>query len=286
MTNKVVITADRSCDLSKELLEKYNVTTVALHINIAGKTYVDWEDITPEELYDIFYKTKELPKTAATSVGEYEDIFKKYVDDGYDVVHISLGSSLSSTHQNSVIAAQSFPGRVYAVDSQSLSTGIGLLVIKACEMRDQDLSAKEIYDNICDMVPKSHASFVLERLDFMAAGGRCSTVALIGANLLKIRPEIEVHNQDGGSMDVGKKYRGPFEKVLHQYIEDTIAKYDNIDTSRCFITHAGANEEYIPPIVDLVKEKGIFNEILITRASCSISSHCGPNTLGILFMTK
>ena len=286
MTNKVIITADISCDLNWELEQRYGVTTIPLHIVIGGKSYEDWVNITPEELYEIFYKTKELPHTTAGSVGEYTDFFKKFVDEGNDVVHLSLGSKLSVTHQSSVLASEEFPGHVYSIDTQNLSSGSGLLVIKACELRDQGLSAKEIYDKVNAMVPKSHASFVLDRLDFMHAGGRCSAVAMLGANLLSLKPSIEVHNDDGGSMGVGKKYRGKYDKVLIQYMEDTLAKYDNIDTSRVFITHAGANKEYVDKVYEALKAQGIFKEIHITRASCTISSHCGPNTLGVLFMTK
>ena len=286
MSNKVVITADITCDLNWDLEQRYGVTTVPLHIVIGGKSYEDWVNITPEELYDIFYKTKELPHTTASSVGEYAEFFKKYVHDGCDVVHLSLGSKLSVTHQSSELAAQDFPGRVYSIDTQNLSTGSGLLVIKACELRDQGLSAEEIYNAVNAMVPKAHASFVLDRLDFMHAGGRCSAVAVLGANLLSLKPSIEVHNDDGGSMGVGKKYRGKYDKVLLQYMEDTLGKYDDIDTDRVFITHAGANQEYVDAVYEAVKAKNIFKEIHITRASCTISSHCGPNTLGVLFMTK
>ena len=284
--NKVVITADRTCDLNKDLVKRYDIHEMPLHIVIGGESYEDWENITPEELYDIFYKTKELPHTTAVSVGEYTDFFKGFVDEGYDVVHISLGSKLSVTHQSSALAAQEFDGHVFSVDSCSLSTGSGLLVIKAAEMRDKGMSAKEIAEAIEGMVTKSHASFVLDRLDFMRAGGRCSMIAMLGANLLSLKPSIEVVNTDGGAMVVGKKYRGKYDKVLLQYMEDTLNKYDNIDHDRVFITHAGANEEYVDAVYQALKAKKIFDEILITRASCTISSHCGPNTLGVLFMTK
>ncbi len=286
MSNKVVITSDITCDLNWDLEQRYGVTCMPLHIVIGGKSYEDWVNITPEELYDIFYKTKELPHTTAGSVGEYVDFFKQFIDKDCDVVHLSLGSKLSVTHQSSVLAANEFPGRVYSIDTNNLSTGSGLLVIKACELRDQGLSAKEIYDKVSDMTGKSHASFVLDRLDFMHAGGRCSAVAMLGANLLSLKPSIEVHNDDGGSMGVGKKYRGKYDKVLLQYMEDTINKYDNIDTDRVFVTHSGANKEYVDAVVEAVKAKNIFKEVHITRASCTISSHCGPNTLGVLFMTK
>lgn len=286
MSNKVVITSDITCDLNWDLEQRYGVTCMPLHIVIGGKSYEDWVNIKPEELYEIFYKTKELPHTTAGSVGEYTDFFRQFTDEGCDVVHLSLGSKLSVTHQSSVIAAGEFKGRVYSVDTQNLSTGSGLLVIKACELRDQGKSAKEIYDAVNAMVPKAHASFVLDRLDFMHAGGRCSAVAMLGANLLSLKPSIEVHNDDGGSMGVGKKYRGKYDKVLLQYMEDTLSKYDEIDTDRVFITHAGANQEYVDAVEKALKAKNIFKEVFVTRASCTISSHCGPNTLGVLFMTK
>lgn len=286
MANKVMITADITCDLNYDLEHRYNVTTKPLHIVIGGKSYEDWVDITPEELYEIFYKTKELPHTTAVSVGEYIDFFKPFVDEGYDVVHISLGSKLSVTHQSSVLASKEFPDRVYSVDSANLSSGSGLLVIKACEMRDAGCSAKEIYEKVTAMQLKSHASFVVERLDFLHAGGRCSAIAMLGANVLGLRPGIEVQNNNGGAMVVGKKYRGKYGKVLLQYMEDTLNKYDDIDTDRVFITHAGANQEYVDAVYEALKGKNLFKEIFITRASCTISSHCGPNTLGVLFMTK
>lgn len=286
MANKVMITSDITCDLNRELEQRYGVVTNPLHIVIGGKSYEDWVNIKPEELYEIFYKTKELPHTTAYSVGEYTDFFKKFVDQGYDIVHLSLGSNLSVTHHSSELAAQEFDGHVFSIDTQNLSTGSGLLVIKACELRDQGCSAKEIFEKVCAMTSKAHASFVIDRLDFLHAGGRCSTVAMLGANLLSLKPCIEVQNDNGGAMVVGKKYRGKYDKVLLQYMEDTIAKYDNIDPARVFVTHAGANPEYVDAVYQAVKAKNIFKEVHITRASCTISSHCGPNTLGVLFMTK
>lgn len=286
MNRKVVITADITCDLNKELEQRYDVSVIPLHIVIGGKTYEDWVNITPEELYEIFYKTKELPHTTAVSVGEYTDFFEKFVSDGCDVVHISLGSKLSVTHQSSVLAAKEFDGHVYSVDSCNLSSGSGMLAIKAAEMRDDGKSAQEIYDALSGMITKSHGSFVIDRLDFMHAGGRCSTVAMLGANMLGLKPSIEVLNTDGGAMTVGKKYRGRYDKVLLQYMDETLAKYDDIDTDRVFITHAGAEQKYVDVVYKALKDKGIFKEVFVTRASCTISSHCGPNTLGVLFMTK
>lgn len=287
MANKVIITADRTCDINEFLCKKFNVVDIPLHIVFGDESFDDWETITPEECFDRFKETGELPKTTAISIGEYEDLFKPYIDQGYDIVHLSLGSSLSTTYNSATIAAQSFPGRVFVIDTQNLSTGSGLLVLKACDMRDEGLSASEINDKILQMVDKSHASFILNTLQFLAAGGRCSAIALFGANLLKIRPSIEVDNQNAGAMGVAKKYRGVFNKCVLEYVNDTIAKYDNIDTTRCFVTYSGGGTEYnVEEIKKVVEDMGIFDEIYITRASCVISSHCGPNCIGVLFMTK
>lgn len=286
MGNKVILTADRTCDLNKELLERYKVNDFPLHINLGDNTYDDWETITPEEIYNHFYKTKELPRTAAMSVGEYTDIFRKFVDEGYDVVHISLGSSLSVTHQSSKLAAAEFDGRVEVVDSCNLSTGTGLIVIKAAELIEQGKSAKEVADAVRGMVHKSHASFVIDKLDFLAAGGRCSAVEAFGANLLGIKPCIEVSTEDYGKMIVAKKYRGKFGKVCIDYMNEIITKFGEVDTSRAFVTHAGCDEELVESVRKALVEKNIFDEVFVTRASCTISSHCGPNTLGVLFMTK
>ncbi len=287
MSNKVVLIADSTCDLTQELLERYSVHTVPLHISLGEKMYDDWVTITPDEIYDHFDKTKELPRTAAMSVGEYVDVFNQYVDEGCEVVHISLGSSLSVTHRSACLAAQEFEdGKVAVVDSCNLSTGTGLIVIKAAELIEQGLSAVEVAKELETLVPKSHASFVIDKLDYLRAGGRCSAVEAFGANLLGLKPCIEVSTEGHGSMSATKKYRGKFSKVCLDYLEDIIVKYGEVDTARAFVTHAGVDEDIVMSTKDALVEKGIFDEVFVTRASCTISSHCGPDTLGVLFMTK
>lgn len=286
MSNKVILTADRTCDLTKELIERYDVHDVPLHINLGNNTYDDWETITPEEIYDHFYKTKELPKTAAMSVGEYTDFFTQFVEQGYDVLHISLGASLSVTHQSSVLAATEFDGKVQVVDSCNLSTGSGLIVIKAAEFLAQGMSAVEAKEAVEKLVHKSHASFVIDKLDFLQAGGRCSAIEAFGANLLGLKPCIEVSTQEHGKMGVNKKYRGKFNKVCIDYLNDILTKYGEVDSARAFVTHAGCDEELVESVKNALIEKNIFDEVFVSRASCTISSHCGPNTLGVLFMTK
>lgn len=286
MASKIILTADSTCDLSEELIKKYNVVTIPLHISLGGKMYDDWVTIKPAEIYEHFYKTKELPKTAANSVGEYVDLFKKYVDDGYEVFHISLGSSLSVTHRSSELAAQEFDGKVVSVDSCNLSTGTGLLVVKAAQMIEQGNTLSEIENAIKGMVHKSHASFVIDKLNFLQAGGRCSAVEAFGANLLGLKPCIEVSTQEFGKMGATKKYRGKFDKVCLEYLDDIVVKYGEVDPFCAFVTHSGCDEALVESVRKALVEKNIFEQVHVTRASCTISSHCGPDTLGVLFMTK
>lgn len=284
---KVILTADSTCDLGAELKERYNIAAFQpMHITVDGKSYDDSIDIFPDQLYERFYKDGSLPHTAAVSIGEYEDFFRAYVESGCEVVHINLGSSLSASHANAKLAAESLEG-VYVVDSQNLSTGTGLLVLTASELIAKGMSAAEVAQELNALVPKTHASFVLDTLKFLAAGGRCSTVTALGANILGIKPSIEVNNEQGGAMTVGKKYRGKLEKCIIDYVNDQFAKYgDSIKTDRIFITHSGIDAEIINSVREAIKSHASFDNIFVTRASCTISSHCGPNTLGILFMTK
>lgn len=284
MNKKVLITADSTCDLPAELKKKHNISIYPLHIILGRTSYDDGVNITPDEIYTHFKTSGTLPKTSAVNVQEYLDGFSPLVEQGYEIVHINLGSALSASHKNCCIAAKQL-GNVYPVDSCNLSGASGLLVLEAAEMAEQGMSAEEIAENIRALTPKTHGSFVIDKLDYLRAGGRCSTLAMLGANLLSLKPSILVDNKDG-SMTVGKKYRGKLEKVLQQYIDDKLAEFDNINPKRMFIAHSGISDERLNLIYNYIKDKNIFDEIIISRAGCTISSHCGPNTLGILFMTK
>lgn len=282
---KVIISADSTCDLGDELKEKWEIQYFPYHINLEGKDYLDNVTITPDDLYTAYRERKTLPKTSAINVGEYLEHFKKFTDEGYEVVHINLGSGLSSSHQNACLAADELEG-VYVVDSKNLSTGTGLLVLKACEMAEDGADAKSIAEKLRSLTSYSHASFVINTLEFLRAGGRCSALAAFGANLLGIKPSINVDNNDGGKMSVGKKYRGKYDRVLLNYVADTLAKHPDYDDSIVFITHSGTDEAYIESVKQYLKENTTFKEIYVTKASCTISCHCGPDTLGILFMTR
>lgn len=284
MNNKIIITADSTADLSSELIEKYNIVIIPLHIVFGDKSYDDLVNITPDEIYANFDKNGTLPTTSAINCQEYIDKFKPYVDDGYEIVHISIGSALSTSHNQCCMAAQEL-GNVYPVDSCSLSTGSGLLAIEAAKRVDKGMAAKDIAKEIQALASKVHADFVVDKLTYLRAGGRCSALAALGANLLGIRPRIDVNNADG-SMSVGKKYRGKLDKVIDTYTQERLSDLNSIEKDRIFITHSGIDKEIVDSVYEAIKSKNYFDEILITRAGCTVSSHCGPGTLGVLYINK
>lgn len=281
---KVILSADSTCDLGDALKEKYEVNYYPYHIILDNKEYLDNVDITPDDLYKAYWEKKLLPKTAAVNVSEYLTHFEQWTKQGYEVIHISLGGALTSACQNAMLAAQELEG-VYTVDSRNLSTGMGHLVIEAGKLIQEGLGAKEIAERLNGMTSKVHASFILDTLEFMKAGGRCSQVAAFAASLLNLKPSIIVDNTSG-AMSVGKKYRGDLKKVLCKYTKDQLAAYDNIRHDKIFITHSGIEQEYIDLVRETIKETASFEAIYDTRASCTISCHCGPRTLGVLFMTE
>ncbi|MGD9559543.1 MAG: DegV family protein [Oscillospiraceae bacterium] len=285
MSKKIILSADSTCDIGPELKERYNVHYFNYHIQIGEESYIDGVEISPEELYSAWRDRGILPKTAAITPGEYAEFFSRWVQDGNEVVHVNLGSAISSAYQNCCIAAAEL-GHVYPVDSASLSTGSGHLVICAAEMIAEGMPAAEIAEKLVALREKAHASFVLDTLEFMKAGGRCSAVAAFGANLLKLKPGITVDRFGGGQMGVGKKYRGAMEKVLVEYVRDQLEGRDDLVLDRIFITHSGSPDEDIELVRGEIKKYADFKEIIPTRASGTISSHCGPRTLGVLYMTK
>jgi DegV family protein with EDD domain len=278
----IIITSDSTTDLSAELKERYNIKTIPLGVNLGDKTYFDGVDVTPDDIYEYHRKTGELPKTTAANLGDLIDFFKTLVDEGKTVIHFSLSGEMSSTYNNSRMAAEEV-GNVYAIDSRNLSTGAGLLVIAAAEMAKKGMEAEEIVKEIENLIPKVDASFVIDNLEYLHKGGRCSAVAMLGANLLKLKPCIEVKN---GSMGVGKKYRGKFGDVLKTYVAERIGDGSDIDLDRVFVTHAGCDMDIVNAVVEDVKMAAPFKEVFLTRAGCTISSHCGADTLGVLFIRK
>ncbi|NLY45354.1 MAG: DegV family protein [Tissierella sp.] len=282
--NKIILSADSICDLNQELTDNYKVKTTPYTIVIDKVMYKDNIDITPPDIYKFYSQSKILPKTTSINVNEYYNYFKPWVDEGYEVIHITLGSVLTSSYNNCTLASNELDG-VYTLDSQNLSVGTGLLVLKAAELIKEGLTAKEVVKELKKHRDKIHMSFILNTLEFLHAGGRCSKVSSLGANVLKIKPVINVDNSSG-AMSLGNKYRGSLEKSIVKYIRDKISSYDNINTDRIFIVHSGIDNSYINIAKNTISEMLDFKEIFITTASCTISSHCGPNTLGIAFETK
>ena len=280
--SNIVITSDSTTDLGAALMERYNVSTIPLGVTLGDKTFRDGVDITPDDIYEHHRKTGELPKTTAANVGECIDFFRPFAEAGKTVIHFTISGEMSSTYNNACLAASEFDN-VYVIDSRNLSTGGGLLVIAAAEMANKGLEAKEIVEKIEELKACVDASFVIDKLDYLHKGGRCSAVAVLGANLLKLKPCIEVKN---GTMGVGKKYRGRYADVLKEYTLERLGDGSDIDLDRVFVTHAGCDMEIVESVVELVKKTLPFKEVFVTRASCTISAHCGADTLGVLFIRK
>lgn len=278
----IKITADSTCDLSAEILERFGIEIVPLHVVVDTDDYRDGVDITPIGIVNRVENEGQICKTAAVNAFEYQEFFSKLASKYDAVIHINLGSQFSSCYQNANIAAQEFDN-VYVIDSQNLSTGHGHVVYEAALMAEQGLSAPEICSKLEELIPRVDASFVISKLDYLYKGGRCSGLEAFGARLLKIKPCIEVVD---GEMVVGKKYRGSFERSLELYVKDRLADKDEIDYSRVFITHCLCSEQIIQKVKDTVKTYADFEEIIVTEAGSTITCHCGPDTLGILYLRK
>ena len=280
MAEKVIITSDSTTDLSPELRQRYNVVVMPLVVSLNDVNHLDGIDITPEDIYRNYAANKTLPKTAAPNLADCASFFRQFTDQGYSVVHFTISSEMSSTYQNSVIAAEDFEN-VYVVDSRNLSTGGGLLVIHAAELAARGMKAAAIAEECRRLAPSVDASIGIDSQELLHKGGRCSTVAMLGANLMNFKPCIVVKN---GAMSVGKKYRGKYDQVLLKYIEDRVGDASDIIKDHVFITHAGCDDAVVDACVAKLKTLGEFPNIHVTRAGCTVSSHCGRNTLGVLFL--
>ena len=278
----IKITSDSTCDLSKELLEKHDIALFPLTVIKDNQAYTDGITITTDEIFAHVAAGGDLCSTTAGSMGEYLDLFEKYAGKYDAVIHISLSSELSSSYQNACLAASEF-SNVAVIDSKNLSTGQGLVVLKACELANTAASLEEITEKLNEFTPKVESSFLLDQLGYMVKGGRCSAVAALGANLLGLKPCIEVKN---GKMGVVKKYRGNYSKCLSAYVKDRIANREDLDKKYLFVTRTPVSDECLQAVEQAVNEFGDFENIYWTKAGCTISCHCGPGTLGVLFVRK
>ena len=284
MAEKILIASDSTCDLSPELIEKYGIKILPLGVTLGDKLYTDGVDIDPDTIYENYNKTGMLPKTSAINIADFSDFCDHYVAEGYSIVIFTISSEMSSTFSNARLAAEDFEN-VYAVDTRNLSTGSGLLVLTAAEMAKKGMSAKEIAEECRRLADYVDASFVIDSLEFLHKGGRCSALAALGANMLQLKPCIVVK---GGKMGVSKKYRGKYTSnaVLPQYIADRIGDGSDIHMDKVFLTHAGCDQEVIDMCLARIRELAPQANVMITRAGCTVSSHCGRNTLGVLFIRK
>ena len=282
MTKKVIIASDSTTDLTPEFIERYGIKVLPLGVTLGDKLYTDGVDIHPDDIYAHYEHTGELPKTSAINTVQCAEFFREHTADGSAMVFFTISSEMSSTYANARIAAEGFEN-VYVVDTRNLSTGGGLLVCAAGDMAKAGMDAKEIAQKCSGLTDKIVASFVVDDLTFLHKGGRCSALAAIGANLVQIKPCIGV---SGGKMSVVKKYRGRFGPVLKKYAAELMEEAADADLTRVFVAHAGCDEEIVEQCVSMVKEALPFKEIIVSRAGCTISSHCGRNTLGISFMKR
>ena len=282
MSKKVKISCDSTVDLPIELIEKYQLTINPMPVVIDGKTLRDGVDAKPADLFAYTKSTGKLATTSAPNTEDYTQLFSNLTADGSEIVHFPIGSGFSGSYNFARLAALEMEG-VYVVDTKNLSTGIALLVLKAAEMAEAGASAAEIAAMVDETAPYIDASFVIDNLEFLHKGGRCSSVAMLGANVLKLKPCIEVTD---GAMAVGKKYRGKYSDVLLTYAKERLENIDNIDTKRIFVTHTCQDEALALSVYDYIKSLGKFDEVIMSTAGCTISAHCGPNTLGVLYIGK
>ena len=280
MANKIIIASDSTCDLSPELIERYGIHILPLGVALGEKQYTDGVDIDPDFIYAHYEKTGQLPKTSAVNLVDFEDFITKHTADGASVIFFTISSEMSSTWHNAHLAVEASE-RAFVVDTRNLSTGGGLLVIAAAEMAEAGMEAADIVAKCNQLAPCVDASFIIDSLEFLYKGGRCSALAAFGAKMLSLKPCIVVKD---GKMGVGKKYRGKFGAVLPKYVSDRLGDASDVIKGHIFVTHAGCEPAIIDSCVEAVKAIAPEAEIHVTRAGCTISSHCGRNTLGVLFI--
>lgn len=278
----IKITADSTCDLSLEIIERYNIDILPLYVVEDEKSLRDGIDVSPEDIFDFVEKTGGSVSTSAVNTNDYINHFTKIKKNCDAIIHINISSEFSSCHQNALLAAETVEG-VYPVDSRNLSTGSGHIVVEAAKMAENGASPEEIVSALKELTEKVEASFFIEKLDYLRRGGRCSALTALGANLLSLHPCIEVKD---GKMGVGKKYRGNMTKVAEQYVRDRLEGRTDIQTDLIFVTHSPGDKDLVEFVKAEIPKYMKFDEIIETDAGCTVSSHCGPNTIGILFKRK
>lgn len=281
----IKIMSDSTCDLSKELVEKYNIAILPLHILLGEEEHEDGVNITPDKIFAWSDENKKTPTTAAPSLGEAMDFFRPCLEEGNEIICFSISDSMSTTGNVMRMAVEALEAekRVHIIDSANLSTGIGLLIIEAAIMAQEGKSAEEIVNKLEELKPKVRSSFVVDTLTYLHRGGRCSSVAALAGGVLKLHPKIVVED---GKMEASKKYRGKLPSVIMAYVKDIEEELKQAKPERVFITHSGCEAVIVDEVRSYLESLGVFAEILETRAGGVVSSHCGPGTLGVLFIAK
>ena len=277
------ILSDSTCDLSQELLQRYGIGIIPLNIVLDGKSYEDGRDISPDQIYAWADEHKSVPKTAACAPGRVKEIFEKYLQKDEEMICFSLSASMSSTYDimRAVARETGAENKISVINSQSLSTGNGLLVITAAEMALSGMKRQEIVDEIKKLRSRVSASFVVDTLSYLHRGGRCSGVSALLGTTLRLHPQISVTD---GKMQPGQKYRGKMHKVIAEYTQDHLEEMKTARKNHVFVTHSGCGEKEIAAALSQVQALNYFDEIHVTRAGGVISSHCGPGTLGVLYI--
>lgn len=281
--SNIVITCDSACDISKKLRKTYGVLVTPMYIHQGDKVFRDGVDIRPDDIYKTVSKKHAMPQTAAIPPAEYFSFFAELTGKGCEVIHIALSSALSSTCANAMAAAEELPG-VSVIDSKALSCAGGLLAVQAARLRDQGRSAGEIRAEIARLVPLTTTAFIVSDLNYLAKGGRCSTVTAVTGSVLGIKPAIDMRE---GKLSVGKKYRGSTEVCCEKFLRDQLAlARETSDGGTVCLYHSGLEAKLFDKLEETVRGSGIFREILTDRAGGVISSHCGPNTLGFSYQKR
>ena len=278
----IKILSDSTCDLSPEQLAQNNISLARLTVVKGDEQFTDGVDITPADIFAHVANGGSLCSTSAYSIGQYEDLFGQYAKDYDALLHINIGSGFSSCYQNACVAAGEFDN-VYVVDSKNLSTGHGLVVLEACRLVKECDDINEIVAKLQEMTSRVEASFLLDRLDYMVKGGRCSSAAALGANLLNLKPCIEVKD---GKMTVVKKYRGPYAKCLAGYVKDRLSGREDLCRKEMFLTYTEVSDQCLEATKQAISQCEPFEAVYETVAGCTVSCHCGPGTLGVLFVRK
>lgn len=281
--SKIKIFGDSACDLPKDILDRYDMETMALPVFIGDEMRMDGVDITPDDIYHYYNTTGKLCKTTAANQMDYQNFWKPWLEQGYEIIHFIHSSDTSTTYNCAKLAAENVE-HVYPIDSRVVSTGIGLLMIEACELREQGKSTREIVDTMNEIKMKHQTSFLVDVIEYLWKGGRCSSLAALGSNVLKIKPRLDLVD---GKIVATKKYRGSTEKCFENYAIDLLKDRTDIKLDRIFVTHSGIDQKIIDIVIEKIREyQPQVKEIIVLRTGATISCHCGPGTLGIVYRYK